>query len=50
MNNVRLKPNQTETKTVRLNRLRWFGHVQIMEENRFPKCIIYKFGNNMAER
>ena len=28
------KPNVIET--VRLNRLRWLGHVQIMEENRIP--------------
>jgi hypothetical protein len=26
----------TITKTIRLNRLRWFGHVQRMEENRIP--------------
>jgi hypothetical protein len=25
--------------TVRLNRLCWFGHVQRMEENRFPKRV-----------
>jgi len=26
----------TITETIRLNRLRWFGHVQRMEENRIP--------------
>jgi len=26
---------------VRLNRLRWFGHVQRMEESRIPKRVIY---------
>jgi hypothetical protein len=31
----------TITETIRLHRLRWFGHVQRMEENRIPKeyCI-----------
>jgi hypothetical protein len=40
----------TITETIRLNRLRWFGHVQRMDENRIPKSIEYEFGNNKAER
>jgi hypothetical protein len=36
----------TITETVRLHRLRWFGHVQRMEENRIPKSIMYESGNN----
>ena len=32
-------------ETIRLNRLRWFGHVQGIEENRVPKRVLYmKFG------
>ena len=31
----------TIIKTVRLNRLRWFGHVQRMEENRIPRRVLY---------
>jgi hypothetical protein len=31
----------TVIKTVRLNRLCWFGHVQRMEENRIPKRVLY---------
>ena len=33
------KPSITET--IRLNRLRWFGHVQRMEENRIPEKVLY---------
>jgi hypothetical protein len=28
-------------ETIRLNRLRWFGHVQRMEGNRIPKRVFY---------
>jgi hypothetical protein len=28
-------------ETVRLNRLRWFGHIQRMEENKIPKSVLY---------
>ena len=31
----------TIRETVRLNRLRWFGHVQRMEGNRIPKRVLY---------
>jgi hypothetical protein len=31
----------TIIETVRLNRLRWFGHIQRMEENRIPKRVLY---------
>jgi hypothetical protein len=27
----------TITETIRLNRLHWFGHIQRMEKNKFPK-------------
>jgi len=31
----------TITETIRLNRLRWFGHVQKMEENRIHKKVLH---------
>ena len=31
----------TAIETVRLNRLRWFGHVQSMEQNRIPERVLY---------
>jgi hypothetical protein len=31
----------TVTKTIRLNRLHWFGYVQRVEENRIPKKVLY---------
>jgi hypothetical protein len=31
----------TIIETIRLNRLRWFGHVQRVEENRIPKRVLY---------
>jgi hypothetical protein len=30
----------TIIETIRLNRLRWVGHVQRMEENRIPKTVL----------
>ena len=30
----------TIIEAIRLNRLRWFGHVQRMEENRIPKRVL----------
>jgi len=29
------------TETIGLNRLRWFGYVQRMEENRIPQKVLY---------
>ena len=31
----------TIIETIRLNRLRWLGYVQRMEENRIPKRVLY---------
>ena len=31
----------TITETIRLHRLRWFGHVQRMEESRIPQRVLY---------
>ena len=31
----------TVIETISLNRLRWFGLVQRMEENRIPKMVLY---------
>jgi hypothetical protein len=32
--------NPMITETIQLHRLRWFGHVQRMEENRIPKRVL----------
>jgi len=37
---MRVLKNQLQ-ETIRLNILRWFGHVQRMEENRIPKRVLY---------
>jgi len=31
----------TIIETISLNRLRWFGHLQRMEENRMPNKVLY---------
>jgi hypothetical protein len=31
----------TITETIKLHRLRWFGHAPRMEENRIPKIVLY---------
>jgi len=31
----------TIMETIRLDRLRWFGHEQSVEENRIPKRVLY---------
>jgi hypothetical protein len=38
---MQLFKKPTITETVSLHRLRWFGHVQKMEENRIPKRVLY---------
>ena len=41
----------TIIETVRLSRLRWFGHVQRMEESRIPKRVLHmNLGNNKIRR
>jgi len=36
-----LLKKSTIIQTIKLNRLRWFGHVQRKEENRIPKKVLY---------
>jgi hypothetical protein len=38
---VAILKSPTITETVRLHRLRGFGHVQRMEESRIPKRVLY---------
>jgi hypothetical protein len=39
----------TIMETIRLHRLRWFGHVQRMEENRIPKRVLYMNWNQQDQ-
>jgi hypothetical protein len=36
-----VKKKPTITETIRLHRLRWFGDVQRIEENKIPKSVMY---------
>jgi hypothetical protein len=38
---MQLLKKPTITETIKLNRLRWFEHVQRREENRIPKRVLY---------
>jgi hypothetical protein len=38
---MQLLKKSTITETVRLHRLRWFGHVQRLGGNRIPKIVLY---------
>jgi len=40
----------TIIETMRLNRLRWFGHVQRMEGNRFHKRVLYMNVGTMVDQ
>jgi hypothetical protein len=40
----------TIIQTIRLNRLRWLGHVQRMEENRISKMVLYMNLGTKIER
>jgi hypothetical protein len=41
----------TIIETIRLNRLRWFGHVERMEEKRIPKRVLFfNLGTTRFER
>ena len=41
--------NPTIIETIRLKRLRWFGHVQRMEGNRIPKRVLYRVSQEECE-
>jgi hypothetical protein len=38
---MQLLKKPTIIETIKLNTLRWFGHIQSMEESRIPKMVLY---------
>jgi len=42
--------NPTVIEAIRLNRLRWFGHIQRMDENKIPKRVLYMNFEQQDER
>ena len=44
-----LKKKPTIIETIRLNRLRWFGHVHRMEENITSKRVLYRVSQEECE-
>ena len=42
--------NPTIIETIRLKRLRWFGHVQRMEGNRIPKRVLYRVSQYLCHK
>jgi hypothetical protein len=46
---MQLLKKPTITESIRLHRLRWFGHTQRMEENRITKRVLYMNWNQLDQ-